>query len=209
LYVYDNVVYNDSREKLEIVCKKHGVFHQLAHAHLRGNGCPLCGDVSQSDSKILGKSLGFIEICQKVHGDKYDYSKVMYTGAFNKIIIGCPIHGDFLQSATHHKQGNGCPKCKNSGWGWSKTNWIGTSKDGNGMLYVLKCYNNVESFFKVGITTQDVKQRYAAKSRMPYNYQILYTVIGRADKIFDTEKIFLRKLKDFKGDFTKHFKLYR
>ena len=30
------------------------------------------------------------------HGDKYDYSKSVYTGSRDRIIITCPKHGDFI-----------------------------------------------------------------------------------------------------------------
>lgn len=33
----------------------------------------------------------FIEDAIKIHGDKYDYSKVNYKGAFERVIIICPI----------------------------------------------------------------------------------------------------------------------
>ena len=45
------------------------------------------------------------------HGNKYDYSKMEYTGVDAKIIIICPLHGEFLQSPDKHRTGNGCPKC--------------------------------------------------------------------------------------------------
>ena len=39
----------------------------------------------------------FIEKAKKVHGDKYDYSKVEYVNAYTKACIICPIHGEFWQ----------------------------------------------------------------------------------------------------------------
>lgn len=53
----------------------------------------------------------FIERAKKVHGDKYDYSKVEYVNKRTKVIITCPIHGDFEQLAQNHMGGLGCPKC--------------------------------------------------------------------------------------------------
>ena len=53
----------------------------------------------------------FIEKAIKKHGDKYDYSKVEYTGSHNKVCIKCSEHGEFYQSATNHLSGNGCKKC--------------------------------------------------------------------------------------------------
>ena len=51
----------------------------------------------------------FIEKAQAVHGDRYDYSKVNYTGSTSKVVIVCPEHGEFEQVANKHLQGCGCP----------------------------------------------------------------------------------------------------
>lgn len=37
----------------------------------------------------------FIEKARKIHGDKYDYSKVNYTRCDHKVCIICPEHGEF------------------------------------------------------------------------------------------------------------------
>ena len=42
---------------------------------------------------------------------KYDYEKTIYTNNSTKVIITCPIHGDFLQTPSHHLNGTGCQKC--------------------------------------------------------------------------------------------------
>lgn len=54
----------------------------------------------------------FIKEAQNIHNNKYTYEKTVYTGAFNKVIITCPKHGDFLQTPHDHLQGKGCSKCK-------------------------------------------------------------------------------------------------
>ena len=53
----------------------------------------------------------FIEKAKKIHGDRYDYSKVDYKNNREDVIIGCLIHGDFPQRPDGHLQGHGCPKC--------------------------------------------------------------------------------------------------
>ena len=53
----------------------------------------------------------FIERARKVHGDKYDYSKVEYVNNNKKVCITCPNHGDFFMAPAGHWKGNGCPKC--------------------------------------------------------------------------------------------------
>ena len=54
----------------------------------------------------------FVQKAKEVHGDKYDYSKSIYTTKKDKLIIICPIHGEFQQSPDGHLRGQGCPKCK-------------------------------------------------------------------------------------------------
>jgi very-short-patch-repair endonuclease len=53
----------------------------------------------------------FIEQAKEIHGDKYDYSNVIYKTAKEKIIITCKIHGDFEQIPDCHLRGNGCDNC--------------------------------------------------------------------------------------------------
>ena len=53
----------------------------------------------------------FIEKAKRVHGDKYDYSKVEYVNATTKVRIICPIHGEFLQMPPVHLRGCNCPSC--------------------------------------------------------------------------------------------------
>lgn len=54
----------------------------------------------------------FIEKSRQIHGDKYDYSKVVYNGCKEKVCIICPEHGEFWQTPDNHFQGKGCPICR-------------------------------------------------------------------------------------------------
>ena len=53
----------------------------------------------------------FIKKAQKVHGDRYDYSKVEYVDNKTKVCIICLKHGVFWQRPSHHTDGRGCKKC--------------------------------------------------------------------------------------------------
>ena len=53
----------------------------------------------------------FIEKAKKIHGDKFDYSKVDYTNTKTKVCIVCPIHGEFWQTPGSHLAGRGCNLC--------------------------------------------------------------------------------------------------
>ena len=54
-YNYDNVEYISCEKKINIICKKHGIFEQTPHGHLNNRGCPKC-NMSKGEIKI-GKFL--------------------------------------------------------------------------------------------------------------------------------------------------------
>lgn len=55
-----------------------------------------------------------IEKAKAVHGNKYNYNKLNYTGYHNKLTIICPEHGEFYQTLSNHIHGKkGCVKCAN------------------------------------------------------------------------------------------------
>ena len=53
----------------------------------------------------------FLSRCRAAHGDKYDYSRAVYTTCFSEVEIVCPEHGIFRQKAINHAQGHGCIQC--------------------------------------------------------------------------------------------------
>lgn len=66
-------------------------------------------------SKSLKKPIDeFLERCNEVHGNIYDYSEVSYNKLSDKIKIICNTHGLFEQRAFSHQQGFGCQKCSKS-----------------------------------------------------------------------------------------------
>ena len=104
-YDYSKVNYVNSATKVCITCNEHGEFWQLPSSHLIGQGCPVCG------GHILKTTEQFIEDAKKVHGDKYDYSKVEYVNSKKPIHITCPKHGDFWQTPNMHLRGEECVAC--------------------------------------------------------------------------------------------------
>jgi very-short-patch-repair endonuclease/ribosomal protein L36 len=110
-YDYSKVDYKNTHKKVIIICKEHGEFEQTPHNHLLGWGCKLCSGVKKLTTEE------FIKKAKQIHGDKYDYSKTDYQGAFKKVIIICPKHGEFEQVARAHimkEKQYGCPQCKMS-----------------------------------------------------------------------------------------------
>ena len=109
-YDYSKVVYMGYRSKITITCPIHGDFEQDVGGHLIGHGCPKCGlqKISVANSSDRDE---FIKKAKEIHGDVYDYSKVEYKGYQSKVIIICPIHGEFEQTPEMHLAGRGCRKC--------------------------------------------------------------------------------------------------
>ena len=104
-YDYSKVNYVNNRTKVTIICPIHGEFPQRPSSHLNGKGCPHCGDRKKTTED-------FIKDARKVHGDKYDYSKVNYVNNYTPITIICPTHGEFKQTPNDHLNGkSGCPHC--------------------------------------------------------------------------------------------------
>ena len=111
-YDYSKVNYIDSQTKVCIICPEHGEFWQRPIVHLTSKyGCPTCG-IIESNKAITFSLNDFIREARKVHGNKYDYSKVNYINSATKVKIICPEHGEFEQTpASHLSSKFGCPKC--------------------------------------------------------------------------------------------------
>ena len=62
----------------------------------------------------------FISKAKKIHGDKYDYSKVEYINNRTKVCIVCHKHGEFWQTPNTHLDGSGCKQCFSEKRGESK-----------------------------------------------------------------------------------------
>lgn len=109
-YIYDDVVYVNNTEKVNIYCPKHGIFRQRPNDHLRGKGCPVCFSERLGRIHVMNTGV-FIQRAKEIHKDKYDYSKVQYKNMATKVEIICPIHGIFMQRPSDHLKGKGCTKC--------------------------------------------------------------------------------------------------
>ena len=104
-YDYSNVKYVNYETKVCIICPEHGEFWQTPHNHLNGKGCPKCSGC------YVPTTEEWIVSARKVHGNKYDYSKVEYANNKTKVCIICAEHGEFWQKPNNHNNGQGCPKC--------------------------------------------------------------------------------------------------
>ena len=144
-YNYSETIFTNTRNNINIICPKHGVFVQRASNHLRGDGCSSCSGNKKLNTQI------FIERAILINGDKYDYSLVEYNGFDNKVNIICPIHGVFEQTPNKHFiLLRGCPKC-NGGIKLDNDEFIKRSKEKHGDKYDYSLVEYEQSEKKVKI----------------------------------------------------------
>lgn len=145
-YNYSMTEYITSNAQMDIICKLHGAFRQSSSSHLGGSGCHQCAAIATRKGHTIRQET-VIERFRAKHGDRYDYSNVVYTKAKNVVSIICREHGEFLQIAQHHQAGSGCPSCTVGRGGFRTTE--------AGYLYVLLS----DEITKVGITNQTAAKR--------------------------------------------------
>jgi hypothetical protein len=107
-YDYSSVNFINLSKKVNILCKKHGIFSQSPKNHLNGQNCPDCSIESNTYTKEK-----FIERCISKHGHKYDYTKSVYISMRINIKIVCKEHGEFETTPFKHLNSDGCVKCSN------------------------------------------------------------------------------------------------
>lgn len=198
-YDYSLVSYVNSKTKVELICHKHGKFLISPVKHLCKQGCRKCG-YEIVLSKNISNTQEFIKKSRLIHKNKYDYSLLKYECAMSKIKIICEEHGVFEQIASSHLNGSGCQKCKNlktsirnieNPTGWKYTNWEKVGLKSKNFeefkVYIIKCWNNNEEFYKIGKTFTSINKRFEFKNLLPYDFTIIKSFKGAAREISELE----------------------
>lgn len=195
-YDYSKVEYVKSISNVIIICKQHGEFEKSPNSHLQAKGCRKCMLEKLGKSRRL-ETKDFIIKANIVHDNYYTYENTKYVTSNKKVIITCPVHGDFEQKANGHLSGRACVNCFSEKGNFTKTSFKIKSKGRDCSLYIIKCWNEFEEFYKVGITSQGVNKRFCSKFYMPYKYEILYDYKDNAEKVYDLEKTLHKDLKRY------------
>ena len=158
-YNYDTslVKYKSANDKICLICHhkdkngiEHGEFY-CTTGHLRaGHGCPKCGIESRTVKRKKGVDK-FIEDAKKIHGDKYDYSKVEYVNGHTKVCIVCPKHGEFWQTPASHLSGKKCPKCSHHSYRYTNESFITEAREVHGDKYDYSKIEYINNHTKVCI----------------------------------------------------------
>lgn len=198
-YDYSLVEYKNMKTKVKIICPIHGIFEQNSNNHLTGIGCPKCSyDKIKGRNKISLKD--YITRCTIIHNNKYNYN--MIKDLKGKVVIICPIHGQFSQNYSSHLNGCGCSKCAiiNKDYKYG----INDFKDKRTTLYYIKIEK--EGFpvvWKIGITKNDTNKRFRTDISNGCKITILKEEIFENGKYaWLKEQLILNSLKEYqyKGD---------
>ena len=108
-YDYSYTIYTKMHTKVKIIDPIYGEFFQTPMAHLQGQGHP-AGRYEKSSAKRRIGDDEFINRAKTLHGNLYDYSKVVYKQCDKKVCIIDPVYGEFWQSPYQHLNSHGCPE---------------------------------------------------------------------------------------------------
>lgn len=106
-YDYSNTIYINRRTKMEIKCKKHGLFYQNAGDHIAGHGCPACkcekikqlvcgvgiNDINGAESSIAWRR--WSSMLTRCYGNDYYNRRPTY--------IGCTVCKEWLTFSNFKK----------------------------------------------------------------------------------------------------------
>lgn len=105
LYDYSLSNFHSIIDKVQITCRQHGMYWQIAADHCGGHGCQKCGNV------YVRTTQEFIDDAILIHGDRYGYHLVKVVSGKLPVSIVCHIHGEFQQPPSQHLTGYGCIIC--------------------------------------------------------------------------------------------------
>lgn len=113
-YSYKQTVYLNQSIPVKIFCKAcNTYFEQFPTNHMRGRGCKKCGRRRTSEHQRMTIAQ-FITKAKEIHGDKYDYSEVIYSNNRSKVKIYCKnCKNYFFQIPSKHLSGQDCNCYKN------------------------------------------------------------------------------------------------
>lgn len=122
-YDYSETEYKGLRHNVIIKCDVHGVFEQMAQAHIyMDQGCSIC--FKEKRLRIFDQDWNdpnydpdyFFVKAREMYGQRYDYNKTDLVNRTNGTVeIGCRQHGSFFIRPANHIHANkkqGCQQCE-------------------------------------------------------------------------------------------------
>jgi len=149
--------------------------------------CSKCGSIAGQPARTAGlqqtldnkkseRAAAWEKSAKDYHGDRYDYSLVDYVDAHAPVLIGCPIHGVFTQSAHTHLRA-GCRKCADEDLKgrYTHTYFVRYPEEKTKPAYLYHVSFDFfgQELFKVGITTTTIKNRFSAAAGQGIPHQVI------------------------------------
>lgn len=135
-YDYSNTVYLGWDKQVEIICKEHGSFWQIASQHTLGSNCPVC----VSENRRVN-----IERLQSLDIKPLTLLTKVVSSVSDKVTLICPTHGEFTISTMRLILGSRCKKC--SGKMVDRETFLERAKQkfNNRFVYDMSNYVNISS----------------------------------------------------------------
>ena len=173
------------------------------------NGC-FCikGDITKRNRSDAQKTQETWEECYlKIPNNWKNFFQISLASEFESrkslVTLVCKKHPaiilkpKIINHLLFHDPVYGCKECFKEISGWSRTSFIKRCKDKQATFYILRCFNENEEFYKLGITSNSIQKRYFRSSLMPYQFEIVQELKGDPDFIFDLEwalKKYIKKI---------------
>lgn len=194
---FDKFVFSGANKSSVFTCLKHGDYMTSPyHLMLRGRQCKKCA-TDTTVSKTTIKQEEFIRRSIEKHGDRYEYTKSLYTRAKDFVTVTCKEHGDFKVRASHHYYaGVGCADCVENMTSHSRTDYSKYCPLGSN-IYVVKMVGINESYCKIGITKNLHSRMLKLERQSDCDVEILHTEFYEdAGVAWDVEKLLHKEFSD-------------
>jgi len=205
---FTNTEYIKALGYVTVNCRKHGDFSTKPNWLLSGLSCPVCAEEGRK-YRMVSNTKTFIRKAIERFGDNRKiFDKVDYVRAKDKIEVLCETHNTYYKiTPNDYLTGYRCPECGLISGGWSKEDFIKSSRGRDGILYLIRCWNEEEEFYKIGITTHSVKKRFRGLI-LPYKYELIHEFICDAGCVWDLEKEHHKYYKNYSQRPLIHFQGY-
>jgi hypothetical protein len=107
-YKVINTSYRNNKSPLMLECPKHGEFRTMWNSISSGHWCRKCGSTANGIKNRMPEEK-LIELSNTL-GYRF-IKRLNLLPKSQKIVLECPIHGEFVKSINHLKSGGGCGKC--------------------------------------------------------------------------------------------------
>lgn len=196
-YDYTDFIFISAKNKIKLHCDTHGYFYTNYYDHKQYRHCPNCSSAEHSNKSLVKRYDSFKLKADAIHNNVFIYDKDTFISQNKNIKITCKKCSHvFYRKPINHLNSDGCPICYNDYKPGSYKWWKKCCENKDAIFYILECWNDNESFYKIGITCNTIKNRYYKSSLMPYEYKIIFKYQSyNKELIYKTELLLKKNIK--------------